>query len=94
MAKAEPTGKRSHKATYATDKKNGGYLIRVQGPQSNAFVGREVPVTTKDGSEHVEKLVRLIWTGTDDGQVSGYVGPCALYTFASKPKEAQDEIPF
>lgn len=87
-------GKREHRATYATDKKKGGYLIRVQGPRCSAFVGREVPVTTKDGSEHMEMLKRLIWTGTDDGEISGYTGPCALYEFASKPKEKQDEIPF
>jgi hypothetical protein len=95
MAKADrEAGKREHKATYARDKKKGGYLVRVQGPHANAFVGREVPVQTKDGSEHPEKLTQLIWTGTDDGEISGYTGPCALYAFEAKPKEAQDEIPF
>lgn len=86
--------KRAHKATYATDKRNGGYLIRVQGPSASAFVGREVPVSTKTGDEHMEKLIRLIWSGTDDGKVSGYTGPCALYAFESKPREPQDTIPF
>ncbi len=93
MAKAEET-KRKHKATYATDKKNGGYLIRVQGPQSNVFAGRNVPVVTKSGAEHEEKLLKLIWTGTDNGDVSGYVGPVSLYSFEAKPKVALDEISF
>lgn len=83
-------GKRAHKATYSTDKKNGGYCVRVQGPQSNMFAGREVPVTVKGGGEHKEKLIRLVWTGTDDGEISGYVGPVSLYTFESKPKEKVD----
>lgn len=93
MAKAE-TPRRAHKATYATDKRNGGYLIRVQGPNASAFIGREIPVTTKSGDEHNEKLIRLIWSGTDDGKISGYTGPCALYAFESKPREPQDTIPF
>lgn len=75
--------KRKHKATYATDKKAGGYLIRVAGPNADKFAGREVPVTTKDGSEHTEKLSRLIWTGVD--QESGE--KVALYKFEAKPKE-------
>jgi hypothetical protein len=86
--------KRAHKATYAADKKKGGYLVRVQGPRAADFVGRSVPVTVKSGAEHVEKLTRLIWTGTDDGEISGYVGPCALYAFEAKPKDKTEEIPF
>lgn len=81
--------KRAHRATYARDKKKGGYLIRVEGPQAAAFVDREVPVTMKDGSEHTEKLVALIWSGVD--QESGK--PCALYSFEAKPRE-EEEIPF
>lgn len=77
--------KRRHRATYATDKRNGGYLIRVQGPTPEAFAGREVPVTTKAGTEHMEKLVRLIWAGTD--QESGE--KVALYKFESKPRDEQ-----
>lgn len=77
------TKPRLHKATYAADKKKGGYLVRVEGPQSAAFVGRDVPVTTRDGAEHMEKLSRLIWTGVD--QESGK--PVSLYTFESKPRE-------
>lgn len=93
MAEKKKEG-RTHKATYATDKRNGGYLVRVAGPNASAFVGREVPVTTKGDDEHMEKLIRLVWSGTDNGEVSGYVGPCALYKFESKPREKQDEIPF
>lgn len=90
----KPTG-RLHKATYARDKKKGGYLIRVAGPTANAFVGREVPVTTLGGSEHMEKLTRLIWTGVDTGEYGGKAGePIALYAFEAKPREEPDEIAF
>lgn len=80
---------RQHRATYATDKRSGGYLIRVAGPYAERFTGREVPVTLKSGKEHNEKLTRLIWTGQD--QESGE--PVALYKFEAKPKEQQD-VPF
>lgn len=92
----ENTPKRSHKATYAADKKQGGYLIRVVGPRASEFVGREVPVVTQKGDEHMEKLIRLIWTGIDTGtdKFPGTGQPCALYKFESKPKEKMDEIPF
>lgn len=76
---------RAHKATYATDKRNGGYLIRVEGPHAAAFVGRDVPVSTKAGAEHTEKLTRLIWSGTDTQ--SGK--PVALYKFEAKPRETE-----
>lgn len=91
-AKEKPSlaPKRAHKATYASDKRNGGYLIRVQGPNSNRFAGKDVPVTTKSGVEHMEKLEKLIWTGKD--QETGQ--PVTLYKFASKPKEAEEEISF
>lgn len=84
--KNQPGKKRAHKATYSTDKKNGGYIIRVEGPQSNAFTGREVPVTTRDNQEHTEKLTKIIWTGKD--KESGQ--PVTLYKFESKPKEKVD----
>ena len=90
----EPNGDtkpvRKHKATYATDKRNGGYLIRVSGPNAEMFVGREVPVNTRAGAEHSEKLVRLIWTGAD--KETGE--KVALYRFESRPKEAGTELPF
>ncbi|MDE2021223.1 MAG: hypothetical protein KGJ13_12880, partial [Patescibacteria group bacterium] len=76
---------RKHKAGYARDKIKGGYIIRVQGPNAASFAGRRIPVTSKDGSETVEQLTDLIWSGTDDGAVSGYKGPCALYHFEAQP---------
>jgi hypothetical protein len=74
---------RRHKATYATDKRKGGYLIRVEGPESNAFGGREVPVSTRDGVEHMERLTKLVWTGLD-GESGKAV---TLYNFESRPRE-------
>jgi hypothetical protein len=96
MAEKEKPAKRLHKATYSTDKKKGGYLIRVVGPNANMFAGREVPVVTRDNQEHVEKLVRLIWTGIDVGteEMKGTGLPVCLYTFESKPKSKSDEIMF
>lgn len=78
--------KRAHKATYSTDKKNGGYLVRVAGPTPNAFVGREVPVTTRDGREHLEKLEKIIWVGKDKETSE----PVCLYKFVAKPREQVD----
>lgn len=87
--KTTETGGRSHKATYARDKKNGGWLVRVIGPNANAFAGREVPVSVNNGGEHTEKLKRLIWTGVDTGfdDNPGTGKPAALYSFEQKPKE-------
>lgn len=81
--------KRAHRATYATDKKTGGYLIRVAGPHANAFAGRTVPVNLKDGSEQSEKLERLIWSGKDKETGENV----SLYKFEAKPRE-QTEIQF
>jgi hypothetical protein len=82
---------RSHRATYSRDKKNGGYIIRVEGPRAKDFAGRDVPVTRKDGTEDSEKLVALVWSGVDDETGK----PVALYTFEPKPKDAaDDEISF
>lgn len=82
--------KRTHKATYATDKRTGGYLVRVAGPNAERFAGRVVPVNTKAGGEHLETLARLIWTGTD--KESGE--KVALYKFESKPREDEQEFEF
>lgn len=83
--------KRSHKATYARDKRKGGYLIRVIGPAAAAFAGREVPVIRKDDSETMEKLDSLIWSGTDEETGK----PVALYSFEARPKDdLNDEILF
>lgn len=83
MAAEPKEKKRAHKATYATDKRNGGYLIRVAGPHANKFAGREVPVTMRDGTEHTEELEKMVWAGKD--QESGE--PVALYRFKAKPRE-------
>lgn len=97
MAKTEdteakdPPVKRQHKATYARDKRKGGYLIRVAGPNASKFVGRVVPVTRRDDSESLEKIDALIWSGIDDE--SG--APVALYSFIPKPSEdTTDDLPF
>lgn len=75
--------KRRHRASYATDKRNGGYLVRVAGPDANRFAKREVPVTMKDGSEHNETLANLVWAGKDNETGENV----ALYKFESKPRE-------
>lgn len=77
---------RAHRATYAKDKRKGGYMVRVEGPHSNMFVGKSVPVTMKDGTEQTEELTGLVWSGKD--QDSGK--PVTLYTFKPKPKEDID----
>lgn len=89
---ATPAAKpeRKHRATYARDNKNGGYLIRVQGQYPEKFAGREVPVVLKSGKEHAEKLGRLIWTGADKDTGERV----ALYTFEAKPRDTQEEVAF
>lgn len=82
--------KRQHKATYARDKKKGGYLVRVQGPHAAEFAGRTVPVTRMDNSEETEELDGLIWTGNDTETGK----PVALYSFKAKPKDNRKEAEF
>lgn len=82
--------KPTHKATYARDKRKGGYLIRVAGPNAAAFAGREVPVTMKGGDRHSERLTALVWSGKDKESGENV----ALYTFEAKPKEKSEEVPF
>lgn len=91
----KPDQKPKHKATYASDKKTGGYLVRVIGPNATEFAGREVPVTTMSGKEHKEKLTKLVWSGVDKGWEDrpGTGLPAALYKFESKPRE-KEEIEF
>lgn len=94
MAKASAENKPGqHKATYARDKRNGGYIIRVEGPNAPRFAGREVPLLKKGETSPSsnETLTDLIWSGLDSE--SGK--PVALYHFAAKPREElNDEIPF
>ena len=87
---------RLHRATYTTDRKNGGYLIRVGGPYADKFAGREVPVSTTNGTEHMEKLTKLIWKGVETtSQYGGKVGETVgLYKFEAKPREAEPEFDF
>lgn len=80
--------KRAHRATYSTDKRNGGYNIRVAGPSANQFAGRTVPVTMKDGSEHEETLTRVLWAGKDKETGENV----ALYSFQAKPREGEIEF--
>jgi hypothetical protein len=89
MATTE-TVKPRHKATYAADKKKGGWLIRISGEYPEMFAGREVPVTMKSGESHSEVLVRLIWQGVDTESGERV----ALYTFEAKPREAAIELDF
>jgi hypothetical protein len=79
-----------HRATYASDKRNGGYLVRVVGPYANRFAGREVPVTLRLGGVQPEMLERLIWSGVDQETKQ----PVALYKFRSRPAEKGEEIEF
>lgn len=96
MAATDTAPKTLHTATYATDNRSGGYNVRVVGPYPEKFAGREVPVQTKGGSTHNEKLVRLLWTGPDkDPQTGALTGrQAALYKFEAKPREEQQEMPF
>jgi hypothetical protein len=88
---ANPTPQRLHKATWARDKKKGGYLVRIIGPNAGEFAGREVPVTRMNDTESTEKLKGLIWTGIDED--SGR--PVALYSVEARPREATaDDLPF
>lgn len=75
--------KRQHKATYARDKRKGGYIVRVAGPHADKFAGRVVPVTRRDESESEEKLLALLWTGPD----SETGETVALYSFEARPRE-------
>jgi hypothetical protein len=80
------SSKRKHRATYSTDKRAGGYLVRVAGPFAERFAGKTVPVTLKNGAKHEEKLLRVIWTGTDTD--SGE--KVALYKFEPRPCEVEE----
>lgn len=79
----EKTPKRLHRATFARDKRKGGYIIRVEGPTAESFAGREIPVTMKDGKERMEKVDALLWMGVDQRNGS----KVALYSFTQKPRD-------
>jgi hypothetical protein len=86
MADETKAPKRAHKATYARDSKKGGYMIRVEGPHSNAFAGKDVPVTRMDNTESNERLQKMIWSGVDEKTGK----PVTLYTFEPRPREEQE----
>jgi len=90
MSKVENVRKHIHLATYASDKRKGGYLIRIVGPFADRFAGREVPVTLKSREEHTEKLTGMIWTGTDENTSE----KVALYHFESRPREEEAPVEF
>ena len=103
MAKGSTPGQ--HRATWARDRMNGGYNVRVVGPNANRFgerkvddgskdgviVRRTVPVTLKNGQTRDVTLGNVLWTGKDEetGQ------PVALYNhIPDNAAEDQQEIPF
>jgi hypothetical protein len=90
MAGKSTSPKRQHRATFSRDKRQGGYLVRVEGPNANRFAGREVPVTMRSGDEKTITLEGVIWTGTDKetGQ------PVALYTFEPEPMGPDTSVDF
>lgn len=82
---------RQHHATFARDKRRGGYMVRVEGPNANRFAGRVVPVSMKDGQETQAELDVLIWSGPD--KQSGKL--TALYSVVPHALEnLDDEITF
>lgn len=86
-----------HRATYAKDKKKGGYLVRVIGPHAARFAGREVPVFVQGNDQpQPEKLKALLWSGVDAGEFNKADAgkPVALYSFEPRPKDKTEEIPF
>lgn len=87
-----PASERKHRASFASDNRKGGYMIRVEGPNATAFANRKVPVTRFDGTETVEETKGLIWSGMD--KETGK--PVALYKFVAHPrvKAATDEVSF
>lgn len=90
---AQPSG-RLHRATYSKDNRKGGFNVRVVGPYPERFAGKTVPVTLKDGTEHEEKLLNLIWTGEDkDPQTKEPTGrKAAVYTFEARPREVEEPV--
>jgi hypothetical protein len=83
--KEAPKKERKHKATYSTDKRKGGYMVRIAGPWAEMWAGKTVPVTTRGGEENEEKLIRLIWTGIDPETQE----KVALYTFEARPRDKE-----
>lgn len=90
-----PTNGRQHSASYTRLRGEPlKWFVRVVGPHALKFSGRDIPVATKNGVEHEEKMGRLLgdFTDQDTGQ------PVGIYEFIAKPKaspeELDDVIPF
>ena len=82
----------AHRATYTRNKHTGEMQVRLVGPKAANAAGTEVPVLTKDGAVHLEKLTVLVFTGTDDQDFPGYQStgkPLAIYKFEKKPREKE-----
>lgn len=103
MAKGNEAGQ--HRATWARDRMNGGYNVRVVGPFANRFGSRKVkddagnesiiyrviPVTLKNGNTRDVKLGDVLWTGKDEDTGK----PVALYSHVPDTvEEEQSELPF
>jgi hypothetical protein len=88
-----PKGRR-HVATYTRIRGEPfKWFIRNVGPDAEKFSGRDLPVTTKSGEEHTEKVTKMIYNGIDKATGKNM----AIYEFVAKPRDAaelNDEIPF
>jgi hypothetical protein len=93
MADKEASKGGGHKATYARDNRSGAYLIRVTGPHSNKFAGKEIPVGRMDGTVGKEKVTKIVWSGVNDDPEKGPVGPVTLYRFEPRPRD-EEEVEF
>lgn len=84
-----PKEGRKHRATFARDKRKGGYLIRVAGPYPEMFADRIIPVTRMNGQETMEHLGSVIWTGVtpEDSKVGTPGERVALYSFEPRERE-------
>ena len=82
-----PKEGRQHRASFSRDKNTGGFNIWVEGPNATKFAGKYVPVTLFDGSEQMEKCIKLTWSG-----VSSLTDkPAAVYTFMKKARAKKDD---
>jgi hypothetical protein len=82
-----PASARRHRATFATDNIEGGYMVRIEGPDCAKFAKRTgIPVTRFDGSETAIDLKNLVWSGND--LESGK--PVALYKIVKHPRAKAD----
>ena len=86
---AEITAPAKHRATYTRCKHTGKVRVRIVGPDAADAAGTEVPVITRDGAVHLEKLTVLIYTGFDDRGFPGYQStgyPLAIYEIEKRPR--------